>query len=342
MTILALEVLNQIADAVGWPQLDSIESPDLAPEERKLLRAFNRTIRVLVGINDWEMLRTQSSIMTLASELTDADPNGDGTDSPLSRQFVTATNGSDELTVAGYSFDSTYVERAIQVGGDETVYRIKAALSETVVQLNRVFVGTSIVVADEKVATIGADRYALPTNFSRMVNDAANFFGPYKIRAKSPVDLRQRRYRDRGIVDGDPDMFTVFGMNSGETNQLIHFHPYPENQRILEYDYIRQHPVINSDNDKILFPDRIIEPIINACVEVIKRQYDDDNRIELALGAAMKSYNEQMSNPGINASHLEMRPDVSVRTSIRRGFGRRGGFIDYGDYFDNVSNVGLF
>jgi hypothetical protein len=330
MSVLALEVLNQIADAAGWPQLESIESPDLTPEERKLVRALNRVLRSMVGINDWPMLRAEGSIITVPSEKSDSD----------SSEYVTATNGSDTLTVAGYSFDRTYKQRAIQVSGDDTVYRIKDVLSATQVQLNRIYVGDSITVTDEKVATIGADRYGLPDDFCRPVDKWNNFFSPYALSPKSVEDFRQRRRRDRGITEGDPDIYTVFGMNPGETVQLVHFHPYPENQRLLEFDYIRHHPEVNSDNDKILFPLRFIEPIINVCVELIDRQYDDA-QTETALAAALKSYNEQQTNPGVTAGHLELRPDLSVRTSVRRGFGIRGAHVDYGDYFDNVSNVGL-
>lgn len=331
MSIIALNVLNEIADAAGWPQLDSIESPDQTPEERKIVRALNRVLRAMVGLNDWPMLRTEGSITTVAKELTSGD----------SSEYVTATNGSTTLTIANMSFDANYKQRAIQVSGDETVYRIEDVLSKTSLQLNKAFVGTSITVADELVASIAMDRYALPEDFSRPVDKWKNFFAPYSIRPQGPEDFKARRRRDRGITLGDPDIYTVFGMNPSETVQLVHFHPYPENARLLEFDYIRNHPEINSDNDKILFPQRFIEPIINICVEVIKRQYDDDSRIEVALMSALKSYNDQMSNPGVTEQHLEFQPDLSVRTSIRRSYGIRGGFIDYGDYFDDVSNVGL-
>ena len=61
--MIALEVLNEIADAVGWPQLDSIESPDQTPEERKMVRALNRVLRALVGMDDWPMLRKEGNAL---------------------------------------------------------------------------------------------------------------------------------------------------------------------------------------------------------------------------------------------------------------------------------------
>ena len=123
-------------------------------------------------------------------------------------------------------------------------------------------------------------------------------------------------------------------MNTGETTQVIHFHPYPISKRLLVFSYQKKHKIINTDNDKILFPDRYSEFLIEATMELCLRNYEDSNKSQAALIQMMKQYDWQSRT--VTETILRMQPSGDVRSSIQRGFSAGGVRIDYGQAFDNA------
>lgn len=330
--IAALDLLNEVADRKGWPQISTIEvaEADLRADHRKMLRLLNRILQTVGGYNDWPMLREEGTLVLVAAEEGDSD----------SSEFVTATQNSDTVTVANASFDETYIGRGFQVSGDEYVYRITAVPSTTQLKLNRAWVSDNITVADEKTYTIAMDRYALPEDFGRTIDDWKSFFGQYKIEPRDPNEFRELR-RDAAyqITLGDPDYFTVYGLTNGR--QVVHFHPWPENARLLLYEYQRRHPIINSDQDMVLFPVTYLNSLIDLMVYFLDRDYDGNSvKSDKVLRDWVAEHNRQQSNPGMSDAVPLLQLANDVRTSIYQS-AMLPNSVDWGDAFDTGSIYGF-
>lgn len=327
--IAALEFLNEINDRLGWPQIKTLDKSILTPEERKLVRLLNRVIDSVSGYNDWPLLRRDSSIILLDSITTDSDLS----------EFVTATKGSPIVTVAGQSFDQTFIGRAFQVSGDEVVYRIKTVTSPTQIDLDDDWINASITVADKLTAVIAMDQYTLPDNFNRPVDDWENFFLPHGVEPRTPNQFRKRRRENLNMVIGEPNIYTIYGLRNNL--QVVHFQPFPETARILSFAYQKKHPTITSDQDQLLFPNEYYGALMDVVLEFANRDYEDSPKMEAILRDSLRQHNLQQSNPGATASSPIITPRNDVRTSIQIAYGIPSGSIDWGDAFDTGRKNGL-
>lgn len=327
--IIAKDLLNEVADRLGYPQITTLEVAELPAEHRKLLRLLNRVLESIGAFNDWPLLREEGTIVTVGQVQTDGD----------SDEYVTATQNSDTITVANYtSFDQTFIGRAVQVSGDEYVYRVKAVPANNQLQLNRAWVSASITASDEKTLDVGMDRYTLPANFDRAVDDWQGFFAPYDIKPVDPYVFRERR-RDRPDMRfGDPEVFTIFGLQN--SRQIVHFDPYPENARLLNFEYQKRHPKIDSDNDQILYPYSYLNALMDILLQLANRDYEDSGKMEVVLRDALRSHNLQQSNPGVTASRPRIAPSNRMRRTMRTAYGWPSN-IDWGDAFDTGEIHGL-
>lgn len=332
---LALELIQEIQDRLGYPQSDTIEDGSLTSEERKVLRLLNTVLKAWGGLKDWPLLRTDAEFVLVADVTSDTTSG--------SEQYVTATQNSKTVTIANMTaLDDTYISRAFKTSGSEYVYRIDAVPAPNQLTLNRAWIESSITDADEQTFTIGADRYALPENYDRATGDLRSFFAPYGIVAVGPEEFRDIRRREKGIRVGEPRYFTIYGMNEAETQELIHFHPFPDDARLLEYQYQRNHPDIDSDNDKILMPVRYREALIEMVLQLAERDYEDDAKTQIMLADMLRAFNQQGSAQEITEDRKVMRPRNSVRTRIRNAYARGGLSIDWGDYFDYHGRTGRY
>lgn len=330
---IALDIINEIEDRLGWPQSTTIESPELTSEQRKLIRLMNRVLSTWTGLDDWALLRTDAEIALIADVTSDTTA---GTE-----QYVTATLNSATITVANMTaFDETYIGRALAVSGSEYVYRIIDVPTPATLTLNRAWVDASITVADERTFTIGADRYSLPTDFDRPTGGRKAFFAPYNIAPVSPEAFARRR-EGRGISVGEPEVYTIYGMNAGETTELIHFDPYPCEARLLGSPYQKQHKKIDSDNDKIFIQDRYMEAYIEMVLHLALRDYEDDAKSQATLADMVRIFNQQRANPAVTEEPSVMRPRNQTRADIRRAANMAGVRIDWKSHFDKVENTGL-
>ena len=320
----ALDALNEIADRLGWPQIKTLDKPPLSKQERKLLRLLNRILRTISGIQDWPLLRKDGTTVLVASETADSDND----------EWIVTTRNSDTVTVQNAVFDDSYITRALQVAGDPVIYRIIAVPAPTQLQLDRAWVSDDIALTDEISWTIAVDRYALAADFDRPLTDAQSFFAPYNIVPVDPDKFERIRRAERGITTGEPRMFTIYGMNDTQTAFMVHFHPWPESQRLLRYPYQMIHPEINSDNDKILFPARYISAIIEMVLQLALRDYEDDAKVEQALVDMLRTYNQQVANPDVTGTRMRIGKSNRIRRSMQRSFGFGGNRIDWGGWFD--------
>ncbi len=324
---IAKDLINEVLDRLGWPQIETIEDPNLTTRHRKLLRVANLATKVMGTFNDWPILRKPGTILLVAHEVSDLTA---GTE-----QYVTATNGSATITVDNITFDETYIGRAIKLSAENFVYTIDAVPAPDTLILNRPWVGEDVTAVDEMTFIIAMDRYALPDDFDRFSDKASNAFLPMTIEPVDPPVLASRRRREPGMTLDEPMIFTVQGLNAGETNQLVHFHPYPKNQRLLAYDYQRVHPDITSNNDKILYPLPAISILIDAILEIVNGDLEaDESKVSRVLERQMRNYNRQQSHLGPTARPVELRPANATRIAFRRTGARVR--IDWGEAWDRA------
>ena len=329
----ALTVLNELEDRLSWTQTKTLDVPPLSADTRKLLRLLNRVLQTITGIQDWPLLRKSGSITLVPDELSDTTAGVE--------EYVTATRNSDIITVANATFNQTYIGRAFQMAGDTVVYRIIDVTAPTTIQLHSTWVSDDTVIGDERTYIIGMDQYALPSDFDRPITDMQGFFAPYDIEPINPNHFEELRRTERGIRPGEPRKYTIYGMNDGQTSFLVHFHPYPDEQRIIQFSYQMIHPEINSDNDKILFPNRHIAAIEEMVIQLALRDHEDDSKNQQVLSDMLRTYNQQVSNPDVTGTNLIIRKTGRIRRSIQRGFGIGGRRINWGDWFDRTDFHGL-
>jgi len=179
------------------------------------------------------------------------------------------------------------------------------------------------------------DQYALPDDFDRFADKISSSFSPFTLSPKDPREFAQIRREERGIRLGEPHFFTVWGMNTGETHQLLHLHPYPEFTRLITYDYQRVHPDMTSNQDKILFPQTAIQVAIDAVLELINRDLEsNDNRVMQVVESLMRNYNKQQQSLGPTSTKVEIRARNDTRSSFRQARLFHGCNIDWGSYWD--------
>lgn len=334
--MLALDVINEIQDRIGYSQSETIESGTLSSDERKILRLLNTVLLAWGGLKDWSLLRTDGDMVLVADVVSDTSVAG-------SEQYVNATQNSATITVDNMTaFDDTYLARAIKVSGVSYVYRIVDVPAPNQLKLNRAWIDESIDSSDERTFIIGADRYVLPADYDRATGDPRSFFEPYGIEHVDPEEFRDIRRRNPGVEVGEPRYFTIYGMNDAETQELIHFHPFPDNARLLEYQYQREHPEIDSDNDKVLVPNRFREALIEMVLQLAERDFEDDAKTQIVLADMLRAFNQQNSAQEITERSKVFRPRNRTRSDMYAAYARGGFNVDYGDYFDYAGNRGLY
>jgi len=345
--LTGLQIINELEDRLGYVQSGTLEG-NINMDTRKVLGLLNRVLKNMGAVEQWPMLRSEGTIITQAGLQYD--------------MLLERTNGSDTLTISqydssGFTFEVTHKMWAIQIGSAETpIYRIAEIVSPTVVKLNRVWIGTTVIPLDPTDPlnaddpsivgvgmTLAMDQYVLPEDFDRPTGDWEDFLSSYKIQGAGPEEFAKiRRGQGRTIVLDNPHHYTVYGLDPTESYQVLHLHPWPIEQTLLQYSYQRLHPTIEHDVDHVLFPQTNLGMIMEAVIYLANRDYEDDQRMQAALMEYMQQFK------AIKGQNMVVQ-DKKVLTPWRGGRARsvrdtRGLGIaryDYGDYFDIAGNTKL-
>lgn len=327
--ITGLALINEVEDRLGWRQTETLEGTQ-RPETRKLVRLLNRVLNSMQTLDDWPFLRQDGTLQLVAAETGDAYFE-------LVNGSATVTLGASETDLA---FDDSYKNRAIVLGGHDTIYRIKTVTNTTTIELNRPFLGDTWTDADGVLAyKIVQDRYTLPEDFDRPTGDWTNFFGNPEIEAIGPEEMLQRR-RDRAstMLISDPDYFTVYGLDESETFQVCHFDPYPDEARILTFTYQKNHPPIETDEDRVLLPKSHESIAIECMLQLANRDYEDSQKTQLVLQDMIRTINQAQGAGNVSQDRMQMTPNGKHRMAQYRRW-RGGARIDYGAAFDQVENI---
>jgi len=317
---------------MNWRQTDTLEGA-LRPETRKMLRLLNRILASMQTLDDWHLLRADGTIQLVAANESTAYFE-------VVKDSATVALGASEATLA---FSDSMTGRAIQIGTHGTIYRIKSVESPVSLTLNRPFLGATLTEADDGLVaySIVQDRYTLPADYDRPTDDLENFFGSTSIDAVGANSfLEARRNRGSTLLVSDPARFTIYGLDDSETFQIIHFDPYPDEARILNFTYQKDHPIIETDEDRILFQRSHEAIILEAMLHLANRDYEDSTKVEAVLRDFMRTINQAQGAGNPAGDKMRMTPNSRHRIAQRMKWGRAGR-VDWGDTFDMVNRIGL-
>jgi hypothetical protein len=327
--ITGLALINEVEDRLGWRQTETLEGTQ-RPETRKLVRLLNRVLNSMQALDDWPLLRTDGTLQLIADDSGDAYFE-------LTNGSATVELGASETTLA---FSEQLIGRAIQLGSHATIYRIKSVESTTQLTLNRPYLGDDWTDADGELSyVIAQDQYFLPEDFDRPTEDWQNFFGDPGIDPIGPNAFRKERIaRGNSLLLDDPNVFTVYGLDDSETFQKIHFDPWPDNERILNYTYQKNHPKIETDEDRILFPKTHEGIIIEAMLQLAHRDYEDSDKSQVVLQDLIRTINQAQAPGNVAQDRMRFTPNGKHRLAQYRSW-RGGSRIDWGTAFDQLDNI---
>jgi hypothetical protein len=341
--LTGLSVLNEVEDRLGKTQTATLEGT-VSAETRKMLRLMNRVLGTMVASETWPMLREEGTILTQA-------PVNQGT-------LVNLTNGSTTVTISSFeaaraaaagetpiTFGVDNKTWAITFGTGQPVFRIASVDDVDEITLNRPWIGDDVAPAsvddDTMLVTFAQDRYALPVDFDRPTGKWEDFLSSYNVVAKGPENFAKVRRKDgKTIRMDDPRYYTVYGVDPTEAHQVLHLHPWPDKQSLLQFHYQKQHPEIEVDSDLILFPPTQMVVIIEAMLYLANRDYEDDTRFQVAMQEFFEQFKRVKGQNTLVTDHKQMTPKIHRARSVRMQK-RSGVRWDYGDAFDNVNMVDL-
>jgi hypothetical protein len=330
--ITGLALINEVEDRLNWRQTDTLEGT-LRPETRKLLRLLNRVLASMQTLDDWHLLRADGDLQLVPADESTAYFE-------VTSGSATVELGASEATLA---FTDSMKGRAITIGSHATIYRIKRVVNPQKLELNRPYLGDTLTEVDDGLVAyqIVQDRYSLPADFDRPTGGWENFFGSSTIDAVGPERLLEvRRGRGGALITGDPDIFTVYGLDDSETFQTVHFDLYPKEARILNFTYQKDHPKIETDEDRVLFQRSHEAIIIEAMLQLANRDYEDSAKVEAVLRDFLRTLNQAQGAGNVAQDRMRLTPNGRHRQQQFLKWGRRGR-IDWGSTFDMVNKIGL-
>jgi hypothetical protein len=329
-----LQIINEIEDRLGWPQSSTLEGVQ-GTKTRKLVRLLNRVLKNLVAAEQWPLLRQEGHIMTQAA-IED-------------EMLLILVKGSTTVTISpfdtsGVTFAEQHKTWALQVTPSQPIYRIAEVVLPRVVTLNKPWMGDSVTPASALDTPLSVkmaqDRYALPDDFDRPFGSWQDMLSAHHIKATGPEKFGQiRRARGTVIELGDPQFYTVWGLDDTNTYQVLHLDPWPLEQTLLQYPYQRVHPEIETDDDRVLFPQPHMSIVIEVLLRFANRDYEDDTRMQDAMQEYLRQFNAVKGNNSVVQDVKQFVPDRFRARSVRT----RRSYVayDYGDYFDRVSSVDI-
>lgn len=335
----AIDIIRDVAQRLGWVIPTTIEGP-LDADAQKLLNLLRQVLRQLAGANDWNFLRRDGELVTIAAYTTGVVVPTNGATTLVGRRTAPAP-ATDDTPV----WTQAMVGRAIQVAGTNEIYRIVAVTSAITLELSRTYLGASFTDPTGGTAyVIAQDRYELPVDYDQPIGDLSNFITAPTIRPVDPNELmRRRRSRSNTILLAEPDVFTMYEFDDEGQHRLIVFDAFPSVERLITYQYQGIHPEIAHDNDRLRFPLRYDSLLMEACIYLGRRDYEDDSRMTLSLQDFLREKNEALVHEETTQQPMRISPSTRRRTAEQFKWSRGGGGlrINYGARFDDIDRYNL-
>lgn len=334
----AIDVLRAVCDQIGWDQIVTLENEEtLTKDDRKLVRALNRTLRVLSGVQDWRFLRAEGEIITIDEYTTGRVRLTNGS---------TTVTGVDDPDITGTllpTWTTAMVGRALIVVGNPLPYLITAVNSATSLTINRAWQGdTTLGTTDAPDLNyrIMQDRYELPQDFDRPVDEKWSLFKDtvvLPITVVDPMEIRARRMANApSVANDDPNVVALWAMDDEVEHRVAILDPFPHDQRVITFEYQRIHPTIDRDTQRILFPPRYEEIVLDGVEFLLKEGPDDDARSDKALSEFLRTRAEGAAARETGQRRLRLSPSQWRAYDQRSKWGRNGARINWGSAFDRI------
>lgn len=333
----ALEVLQDIADQLGWRQPTTLENEELLDkDQRKLLRAFNRVLRAVAGIDDWRFLRKEGEITLEAAYTTGLMRLTNGS---------TSVSGQDDPDVTGTElpvWTSSMVGRAVVINGHPIVYRVASVTSATALTLDRAFLGTTSdgSTVDDYAYQLVQDRYDLPADFDRPIDEDWTRHDENStslIRIISPKEMAARRRVRPAYSTSDPDTVSLWKIDDAGEHRIATFDPFPDTARLVSFEYQATHPKMENDTQRILYDQKTEEMILSGVEFLILRGPEDDARTGLMLDEFLRQQMAGVSKTEIGNQRTRLRASQERALQQRTKWARKARRIDWGAYFDRAN-----
>jgi len=338
----ALDILQDVCDRLGWdqiPSVENVEDPEGSKEDRKLVRALNRVLRVMSSMNDWPGLRKQSEIVTIAEYKT-------GLARMTSASKAVAGQLDDDGNPTVWTQDM--VGRAFVVDGEQLIYRVADVISATSLRLDREYQGDTTDGSDDapdKAYHIMQDRYDLPVDFDRAVDDRWTGYQGTADWSLGITDANNVRARRRGRSPAStvtqPDVITLWKNDDESEHRQAILDPFPKDQVVVQFDYQALHPKIEKDTQRILFPPRHEEMIQSGIEWLLLSGPDDDARAGMALSEYLRNRNEDLAKQEIGQKRTRITASQERVVQQRSKWRRRGMRINWGSAFDRKDFYGF-
>lgn len=313
-----LELINRIFRGVSWKRVTSLETDPQPGEVLKALDLLNVVAREVGAFTAYDFLRRRAQLVTTAATV---GVTGTATNAGA---YVTLTAGSTALATYG-RFDG----RALHFTRDREVYRVASTyVFNNVVIIEPAYLGETITTAS--AVTIAQDTYTLPADFDRPFN-VAQFIGePYKMRAIDASEMLARKAMAFDV--GTPKYYALMMSEDGEWQLILD--PYPEDAIIITYDYLPSIQPVSKDNDRLPFPLRMEDILVEGTTYLLKRdQQNDLASAQLTIQDYLRKRAEGIKITS-TSPRMEITPSTLQRTRQRLQFGK--GRIDYGDEWDRM------
>lgn len=335
----ALDVLKTVCDQLGWSQIVTVENEDQLPkDDRKLVRALNRVLRVMSGVQDWRFLRAEGEIITVAEYAVALARLTNGS---------TLVTGQDDPDVAGTLLPAWTADmrgRAFIVAGGPLVYRIAAVNSATSITLSRAWQGDSTlgtVDAPDVPYKILQDTYDLPLDMDRPSDEDWALFKDttaVPVRVVDSSEVRERRMgRFPASTTDWPNVVTLWSHDEQGEHRVAILDPFPLAQHVITFEYHKIHPTIDRDIQRILFPPRYEEIILQGVEFVLHSGPDDDARSDMELAQLLRTRSETAAAREIGEKRRQLTASQDRAWQQRTKWSRGGRRIDWGSHFDRAN-----
>lgn len=314
--LTGLKIINLVEERVGYNISETLQGRDISPETRKLTNLLNHTLRVLQGMDDWPRLKANGFIQTIEKYR--------GTCAAAGVTVIdSAADFADDLEGAAVQFDEA----------PNYVYTVKKVTSSTTITLEEP--GVDYVLLSSTEYTIAQDTYVLPEDFDRPIDEWKSFFGVAQLEPLDDYDFMDIRRQRNGIATGEPVYFTLATIS--DSDQLrVAFQPYPDSKRMYKFRYLRKHPPIEKDGDLVLYPERQVDAVVQAMIDAVFRDFEDDDRMLRTMQDSIVAANKALKGTSLTEKPLIITPSRRQKMIERSKWMHRGRRFSYGDLFDIV------
>jgi len=210
-----------------------------------------------------------------------------------------------------------HVNCLVRISGYNSTYRILAVSAPNFVTLDRPWIEDSI--AGNVSVVLSRDIYQLPADYDRIVSRfLRNSANGTKIDIVGEDEIEHSRVNvSQGAIAGQPQRVTIYGRSPSGFRTII-FDRAPDQRYVFDFEYQRNHPLIEHNEQEIMFPDRYLLHLVDQVTARLNRDVENSQKaIQEAQDALMEKV-RQGSNPDSGNARMKLTPYTGRKYHGRR------------------------